>query len=159
MKTHLCVGCTKGFEILSLEEGKKEPILDEADPSLDFAIQRETVTPLAIHKLGHDFLLCYAEFVFLINRNGWRTNHDWSLFWEGNPQNVALFFPYLLSFEPGFIEIRDLHSTNLLRSLVGEKIRFLHSNEHEAMYACEENGYDIIVSIDFLNLKPKSAEP
>jgi len=159
LKTHLCVGCTKGFEILSLEEGKKEPILDEADPSLDFAIQRETVTPLAIHKLGHDFLLCYAEFVFLINRNGWRTNHDWSLFWEGNPQNVALFFPYLLSFEPGFIEIRDLHSTNLLRSLVGEKIRFLHSNEHEAMYACEENGYDIIVSIDFLNLKPKAAEP
>ncbi|KAG7664648.1 ROM2 [[Candida] subhashii] len=156
LKTKLCVGCAKGFEILSLEAGKKEPILDEADPSLDFAIQRETVNPLAIHRLGRDFLLCYAEFVFLINRNGWRTNHDWGIFWEGNPQNVALFFPYLLSFEPGFIEIRDLHTTNLLRALTGENIRYLHSNEHEAMYACEENGYDIIVSIDFLNLKPKS---
>ena len=45
--------------------------------------------------------------------------------------------------------------TNILRALVGENIRFLHLNEHEALYACEENGYDIIVSIDFLNLKPK----
>ncbi|KAI5951785.1 ROM2 [Candida jiufengensis] len=156
LKSKLCIGCTKGFEILSLQAGNKEPILDEADPSLDFATQRELVTPLAIHRLGKDFLLCYSEFVFLINRNGWRTNHDWGIFWEGNPQNVALFFPYLISFEPGFIEIRDLHTTNLLRALIGENIRYLHSNEHEAMFACEENGYDIIISIDFLNLKPKS---
>ncbi|KAJ8136897.1 hypothetical protein OY671_009890, partial [Metschnikowia pulcherrima] len=59
--------------------------------------------------------------------------------------------------DPGFIEIRDLESTVLIRALVGENIRYLHSNEHEALYACEENGYDIIVSIDFLNLKPKQA--
>ena len=156
LKSKLCIGCTKGFEILSLQAGNKEPILDEADPSLDFATQRELVTPLAIHRLGKDFLLCYSEFVFLIKGNGWRTNHEWGIFWEGNPRNVALFFPYLISFEPGFIEIRDLHTTNLLRSLVGENIRYLHSNEHEAMFACEENGYDIIISIDFLNLKPKS---
>lgn len=155
LKTKLCIGCTKGFEILSLEEGKRESILDEADPSLDFATQRESVTPLAIHRLDKNFLLSYSEFSFLINGNGWRTKHDWGIFWEGNPQNIALFYPYLLAFEPTFIEIRDLESTNLIRSLVGENIRFLHSNEHEALYACEENGYDIIVSIDFLNLKPK----
>ncbi|CAN3373416.1 RHO1 GDP-GTP exchange protein 2 [Diutina rugosa] len=150
LKTKLCIGCTKGFEILSLKDGQKEPILDEADPSLDFAILRDQVTPLAIHRLNKEFMLCYSEFVFLINRNGWRINHDWFIAWEGTPQNMALFFPYLLAFEPGFVEIRDLHSTTLLRSLVGENIRFLYSNEHEAMYACEENGYDIIVSIDFL---------
>ncbi|KAK6894033.1 RHO1 GDP-GTP exchange protein 2 [Candida tropicalis] len=150
LKTKLCVGCAKGFEILSAQTGTKESILDEADPSLDFATQRETVTPLAIHRLGRDFLLCYSEFVFLINRNGWRTNHDWGIFWEGNPQNVAIFFPYLLSFDESFIEIRDLHTTNLLRALAGENIRFLHSNEHAAMFACEEKGYDIIISIDFL---------
>lgn len=156
LKTKLCVGCTKGFEILSLEGGEKEPILDEADPSLDFATQRESVTPLAIHRLDKNFLLSYSEFSFLINKNGWRTKHDWGIFWEGSPQNIALFYPYLLAFEPGFIEIRDLESCSLNRALVGENIRFLHSNEHEALYACEENGYDIIVSIDFLNLKPKA---
>ena len=80
MKTKLCIGCAKGFEILSSQTGTKESILDEADPSLDFATQRESVTPLAIHRLGRDFLLCYSEFVFLINRNGWRTNHDWGYF-------------------------------------------------------------------------------
>lgn len=156
LKTKLCIGCTKGFEILSLEAGRKEPILDRADPSLDFATQRETVSPLSIHRLDKNFLLSYSEFSFLINRNGWRTKHDWGIFWEGTPQNIALFYPYLLAFDPGFIEIRDLESTNLIRALVGENIRFLHSNEHEALYACEENGYDIIVSIDFLNLKPKA---
>lgn len=155
LKTKLCIGCTKGFEILSLEAGRKEPILDEADPSLDFATQRESVAPLGIHRLGKNFLLSYSEFSFLINRNGWRTKHDWGIFWEGSPQNIALFYPYLLAFDPGFIEIRDLESTTLIRALIGENIRFLHSNEHEALYACEENGFDIIVSIDFLNLKPK----
>lgn len=156
LRTRLCVGCTKGFEIVSMEAGKKEPILDEADPSLDFATQRESVTPLAIHRLDKNFLLSYSEFSFLVNSNGWRTNHDWGIFWEGNPQNIALFYPYLIAFEPTFIEVRDLESTTLLRALIGENIRFLHSNEHEALYACEENGYDIIVSIDFLNLKPKN---
>ncbi|WEJ97187.1 RHO1 GDP-GTP exchange protein 2 [Yamadazyma tenuis] len=155
LRTRLCIGCTKGFEILSMEDGKKEPILDEADPSLDFATQKEIVNPLAIHRLGKDFLLSYSEFSFLINRNGWRTKHDWGIFWEGNPTNIALFYPYLLSFESNFIEIRDLKTTYLIRALIGENIRFLHSNEHEAMYACEEGGYDVIVSIDFLNLKPK----
>lgn len=150
LRARLCIGCTKGFEILSLEDGKKESILDEADPSLDFATQKEIVNPLAIHRLGKDFLLSYSEFSFLINRNGWRTKHDWGIFWEGNPTNIALFYPYLLSFEPNFIEIRDLDTGNLIRALVGDNIRFLHSNEHEAMYACEENGYDVIVSIDFL---------
>lgn len=155
LKTKVCVGCSKGWEILSLETGKKEPILDEADPSLDFAIQKETVTPLAIHRLDKEFMLCYSDFVFLINRNGWRISHDWFISWEGNPQNLAYFFPYILSFDQGFIEIRNLHTTNLERTLIGENIRFLHANEHEAMYACEENGYDIIVAIDFLNLKPR----
>ena len=158
LKTKLCIGCTKGFEILSLDAGRKEPILDRADPLLDFATQRETVCPLLIHRLDKNFLLSYSEFSFLINRNGWRTKHDWRIFWEGTPQNIALFYPYLLAFEPGFIEIRDLESANLIRALVGENIRFLHSNEHEALYACEENGYDIVVSIDFLNLKPKAAK-
>lgn len=155
LKTKLCVGCTKGFEVISLEEGKKEPILDEADPSLDFATQREMVTPLAIHRLNKEFLLSYSEFCFKVLQNGWRTNHEWGIFWEGNPQHIVMFYPYLLAFEPGFIEVRDLETTHLIRALVGENIRFLHSNEHEALYACEENGYDIIVSIDFLNLKPR----
>lgn len=155
LKTKLCIGCTKGFEIVSLEAGRKEPILDEADPSLDFATQRESVTPLAIHRIDKNFLLSYSEFSFLINQNGWRTKQDWGIFWEGSPQSIALFYPYLLAFDPGFIEIRDLESTTLIRALVGENIRFLHSNEHEALYACDENGYDIIVLIDFLNLKPK----
>lgn len=158
LKTKLCIGCTKGFEIVSLEAGRKEPILDEADPSLDFATQRESVTPLAIHRIDKNFLLSYSEFSFLINQNGWRTKQDWGIFWEGSPQSIALFYPYLLAFEPGFIEIRDLESTALIRALVGENIRFLHSNEHEALYVCDENGYDIIVSIDFLNLKPKPAK-
>lgn len=158
LKTKLCIGCTKGFEIVSLEAGRKEPILDEADPSLDFATQRESVTPLAIHRIDKNFLLSYTEFSFLINQNGWRTKQDWGIFWEGSPQSIALFYPYLLAFDPGFIEIRDLESTTLIRALVGENIRFLHSNEHEALYACDENGYDIIVSIDFLNLKPKAAK-
>lgn len=149
LKTRLIVGCTKGFEIVSLD-GKSESILDPADTSLDFITNREGLKPLAIHRIASNFLLSYSDFSFYINKNGWRTRADWIINWEGMPQNFSLWYPYLLAFEPNFIEIRNVDNGELLRVILGENIRLLHTGSQEILYAYEdERGYDVVASLDF----------
>lgn len=59
LKSKLCVGCTKGFEIVDLETLDTQGLLDPADSSLDFVQKRENAKPIAIYRIDGDFLLCY----------------------------------------------------------------------------------------------------
>ena len=59
LKSKLCVGCTKGFEIVDLETLDTQGLLDPADSSLDFVQKRESARPIAIYRVDGDFLLCY----------------------------------------------------------------------------------------------------
>lgn len=99
LKTKLCVGCTKGFEIVDLETLDTQGLLDPADPNLDLVHKRDNqrpVRPIAIYRVEGDFLLCYdgaslpfrpfppatvsdlvprsvtPEFAFYVDKNGWR---------------------------------------------------------------------------------------
>jgi hypothetical protein len=59
LKTKLCVGCSKGFEIVDLESLDTQGLLDPADASLDFVRKRENLRPMAIYRIDNEFLLCY----------------------------------------------------------------------------------------------------
>jgi hypothetical protein len=85
LKSKLCVGCTKGFEIVDLDTLDTQGLLDPADSSLDFVQKRPDVRPLAIYRVDGDFLLCYDEFAFYVNKNGWRARSNWLVQWEGHP--------------------------------------------------------------------------
>lgn len=152
LTSKLCVGCAKGFEVVSLEKTlETQSLLDPADTSLDFVIRREALKPMAIYRLQKDFLLNYSDFSFFVNRNGWRSRSDWRIHWEGLPQGFALTYPYVIAFEPSFIEIRHLDTAELVKVITGENIRFLHENTCEITYVYEdpENGFDVVVSLDF----------
>lgn len=85
LKSKLCVGCTKGFEIVDLESLDTQGLLDPADSSLDFVQKRENVRPVAIYRVEGEFLLCYDDFAFYVNKNGWRARSNWLIQWEGHP--------------------------------------------------------------------------
>ncbi|GME96424.1 unnamed protein product [Ambrosiozyma monospora] len=157
LKTKLCVGCSKGFEIVSLENNVKEQLLDPADTSLYFAIGKEGLKPLGIDRINSDFLLSYSSFSFFINHNGWRSRPKWKIDWEGVPHAFALWYPYLLAFDSNFIEIRHVESGELLRVIVAGNIRFLHSSSQEILYAYEdERGFDVVASLDFWDKTKKN---
>jgi|ERR1700722_17159444 len=70
LKTKLCVGCSKGFEIVDLESLDTQGLLDPADESLDFVRKRETLRPMAIYRIDNEFLLCYdgrLHFILCVN--------------------------------------------------------------------------------------------
>ncbi|KAL7269219.1 RHO1 GDP-GTP exchange protein 2 [Rhizina undulata] len=151
LKSKLCVGCAKGFEVVSLETLETQSLLDPADTSLDFVQRKENVKPIAIYRLNGEFLLNYSDFSFFVNRNGWRARPDWLITWEGQPTSFALSYPYILAFEPSFIEIRSVETGGLVHIITGKNIRMLHESTREILYAYEDEaqGEDIIASLDF----------
>ncbi|EPS39711.1 hypothetical protein H072_6530 [Dactylellina haptotyla CBS 200.50] len=151
LKSKLCVGCTKGFEVVDLDDLGTQTLLDPADTSLDFVQRRENVKPIAIYRLnGGEFLLNYSDFSFFVNRNGWRARPDWKIEWEGSPTAFALQPPYILAFEANFIEIRNMESGEMVTIITGKNIRMLHESSREILYAYEDDGgEDVIASLDF----------
>jgi hypothetical protein len=59
LKTRMCVGSSKGFDIVDLETLETLGLLDPADESLEFVRTRENLRPMAIYRINNDFLLCY----------------------------------------------------------------------------------------------------
>ncbi|KAJ2903373.1 hypothetical protein MKZ38_010038 [Zalerion maritima] len=149
LKSKLCVACARGFEVVSLETLETQALLDQADTSLDFVARKEGAKPIHIERLNGEFLLNYSEFSFFVNRNGWRARPQWRLDWEGSPTNFALSYPWILAFEPNFIELRHI-DTGAVHIVPHKNIRMLHSSTHEILFAHEdERGEDMIEAIDF----------
>lgn len=134
LRSTLCVGCARGFEVVSLETTESQSLLDVADTSLDFVARKENVKPIHIERLNGEFLLNYSDFSFFVNRNGWRARPDWKISWEGNPNAFALSYPYILAFEPNFIEIRHVETSELIHIMTGRNIRMLHSSTREVWF-------------------------
>jgi hypothetical protein len=117
-----------------LETLETQSLLDPADTSLDFIQRRDNMKPMkpiAIYRLNGEFLLNYSDFSFFVNRNGWRARPDWQIAWEGQPMSFALSPPYILAFEPSFIEIRHVDTGNLITIITGKNIRMLHESTRE----------------------------
>jgi hypothetical protein len=133
LKSKLCVACAKGFEVVSLETLETQSLLDQADTSLDFVARKregEAVKPIHIERLNGEFLLNYSEFSFFVNRNGWRARPDWRIDWEGSPQSFALSYPWILAFEPNFVEIRHIETLDT-HIVPAKNIRMLHTSTRE----------------------------
>ncbi|KAF9818250.1 hypothetical protein IEO21_02878 [Rhodonia placenta] len=149
LKTKLCVGCTNGFEIVDLETLDTQGLLDPADTSLDFVRKRENLKPLAIFRIDSEFLLCYDEFAFYVNRTGWRSRKDFMVYWEGYPTAFALHYPYVLAFEPTFVEIRHVETGSMSQIIQGNNLRCLFADTppsasnsgSQAQYSPYQQGY------------------
>ena len=152
LKSKLCVACARGFEVVSLETLETQSLLDQADTSLDFVARKEGVRPIHIERLNGEFLLNYSEFSFFVNRNGWRARPEWRIDWEGTPVNFALSYPWILAFEPNFIELRNIEN-GAVHIVPHKNIRMLHSSTHEVglPHRCG-NLDDIRLTLFFLSL-------
>ncbi|KAI0730697.1 CNH-domain-containing protein [Earliella scabrosa] len=128
LKTRLCVGCTNGFEIVDLETLDTQGLLDPADTSLEFVHKRENLKPLAIYRIDNEFLLCYDEFAFYVNKTGWRSRKEFMVYWEGSPTGFALHYPYVLAFEPTFVEIRHVETGSMSQIIQGNNLRCLFAD-------------------------------
>lgn len=151
LKTKLCVGCSKGFEIVDLESLDTQGLLDPADASLEFVRKKENLRPMAIYRIDNEFLLCYDDFAFYVNKNGWRSRQEFMVHWEGSPTGFALHYPYVLAFEPMFVEVRHVETGVMSQVIQGNNLRLLFAetppstshaaNPHQNTYYPTQQGY------------------
>ncbi|KAF8493205.1 CNH-domain-containing protein [Russula emetica] len=130
LRTKLCVACVNGFEIIDPDTLDTQGLLDPSDESLDFVRRRGDNTrpkPVAIYRIENEFLLCYDEFAFYINRGGRRSRKNFLVYWEGSPTSFAFQYPYVLAFEPTFVEIRNVETGSMSQVIQGNNLRCLYT--------------------------------
>ncbi|KAH9977526.1 RhoGEF Rgf2 [Russula compacta] len=131
LRTKLCVACVNGFEIIDPDTLDTQGLLDPSDESLDFVRRRGDNTrpkPVAIYRIENEFLLCYDEFAFYINRGGRRSRKNFLVQWEGSPTSFAFQYPYVLAFEPTFVEIRNVETGAMSQVIQGNNLQCLYTD-------------------------------
>ncbi|KAN0129875.1 CNH domain containing protein, partial [Lactarius tabidus] len=131
LRTKLCVACVNGFEIIDPDTLDTQGLLDPSDESLDFVRRRSDNTrpkPVAIYRIENEFLLCYDEFAFYINRGGRRSRKNFLVHWEGAPTSFAFQYPYVLAFKPTFVEIRNVETGSISQVIQGNNLRCLFTD-------------------------------
>ncbi|KAL0094792.1 CNH domain-containing protein [Phycomyces blakesleeanus] len=128
LKARVVVVCSRGFEIIDLEQlNLNRNLPDLNNPAFEFVqIRGEDVRPLAMFRCKDHYLLCYNEFAFRVDNHGSFIEENYScLTWEGDPQAVAFCYPYVVGFDSRFVEVRDVITGELVQTLAGEHMRCL----------------------------------
>ncbi|KAI9476322.1 MAG: CNH domain-containing protein [Benjaminiella poitrasii] len=129
LKSKLLVACSRGFEVIDLEnlsEVKHNlPNLENKDFSF---ITAADAKPLGIFRYNENFLMCYDKFAFLVSTHGdFVKNKYRKIDWESNPHSVAFYYPYVLAFDSKFIEVRHAETGKLVQVIIGDGARLLPS--------------------------------
>ncbi|KAF8749120.1 CNH protein [Rhizoctonia solani] len=87
------------------------------------------VHALGIYPIDGLFLLCYTvEFAFYVYETGRRSKNNTIIRWEGAPTTFALQYPYIMAFDPMFVEIRHVKNGSLVQIIRGSNIRLLYAD-------------------------------
>lgn len=160
----MCVGCSRGFEIVDLESLDTQGLLDPNDESLEFVRKRENLRPMAIYRIHNEFLLCYdGKLLASITSTACLTqalqsSHStstrmgdahvkisWCIGRDSPLVLVSLFNisslnllipelmtalhePYVLAFEPSFVEIRHIETGLMSQVIQGSNLRLLFAD-------------------------------
>ncbi|KAI0035294.1 Dbl-like domain-containing protein [Vararia minispora EC-137] len=126
LKARIAVLCTKGFEIMDLNDFKSVTIPQRDDTRQEKLAKRcESCRPMGMFRTSeNEFLLCYdAEFGLFVNRHGDPSKDKPLIEWEGTAERVAWHPPYILIFDTRFIEVRTVETGRLCQIIQGEDVR------------------------------------
>ncbi|CEP17756.1 hypothetical protein [Parasitella parasitica] len=127
LKARVVVVCARGFEIINLEAlNMNRNLPDMANPDFGFVQQRgDDLRPLGMFRCREHYLLCYDAFAFMVNVHGAFVKGAPLIEWEGVPQSVAFYYPYVIGFDARFVEIRHVETGELIQVLAGNHMRCL----------------------------------
>jgi hypothetical protein len=112
--------------------------------------RKENIKPIHIERIGSEFLLCYTDYSFFVDRGGWRARPEWIIPWEGVPNAFAVFNPYILAFEPNFVEIRNMETGMLETIVTGKNVRMLHNSSREVYWLSFDQ--HLLIRLDFMGV-------
>ncbi|KAF5373356.1 hypothetical protein D9615_007361 [Tricholomella constricta] len=106
LKARLAILSTKGFEIMDLNNTSSTPI----------PVEDARLAPL-VQRYGN------SQFGIYVNKQGFPSRDACTIEWEGTADSVAFHPPYVLLFDPRFIEIRHVETGRLSQIIPGQDVR------------------------------------
>ncbi|KAI9472331.1 MAG: CNH domain-containing protein [Benjaminiella poitrasii] len=154
LKSKMCISSPREIGVVDMRHFGVQALLDPEDEALEFVYQRPDVRPITIYRIQFaEYFVCYNEFAFFVDQRGRFIRSSVRIDWEGAPDSFALFYPYILAFEPDFIEVRHIHTGELEQIIRGRNIRCTSTNTHNAiiqgtMDDPEHDGYQLVFQLD-----------
>lgn len=92
----------------------------------------------------------FSRTLLFLNKQGKREETKGCFHWEGEPEQFACSYPYIVAINSNFIEIRHIENGELVRCVLGNKIRMLKSYAKKILYCYEDpQGFEIIGLLNF----------
>ncbi|CDH56451.1 rho guanyl nucleotide exchange factor [Lichtheimia corymbifera JMRC:FSU:9682] len=147
-QSQMLITCPRGIIMVDLRSNQTQQMLNPDDRSLSFITEREKdesrlnirapMKHIAVFRaVRGDHFVCYDEFGFYIDGRGNRNHRNFKIEFEGAPEAYAFAYPYVVAFEPNFIEIRNVITGALEQIIRGRDIRCLnngHKTEKPFIY-------------------------
>ncbi|KAJ7820024.1 CNH domain-containing protein [Mycena olivaceomarginata] len=130
LKTRLCIGRPKGFAVVDLELLEAQALLDHTDDSFTQTLKPGSqklneLHPMTIYRINNEFLLCYDECAFYVNRTGRRARKEFLVCWDGTPTGFALCPPYILAFTSSCVEVWHIETGAQVQVIPGVNVQLL----------------------------------
>lgn len=125
-QSSLAISTAKGFEVLTLDKKLPWSVPDLKQPHVaTIASRLQNQNPLGMFRLSdQEFLLCYEECAVYINKNG-DISRSVIMEFVGKAKSAALYGPYILLFDPDFVEIRNAQNGRLRQVISGRDVKCL----------------------------------
>ncbi|EOA83392.1 uncharacterized protein SETTUDRAFT_120130 [Exserohilum turcica Et28A] len=122
----LAISTSKGFEVLTLDKKQPWSVPDLKQPHVaTIASRLQNQDPLGMFRLSdQEFLLCYEECAVYINKNG-DISRSVIMEFVGKAKSAAMYGPYVLLFDPDFVEIRNAQNGRLRQVIAGRDVKCL----------------------------------
>jgi hypothetical protein len=122
----LAVSTAKGFEVLTLDKKQPWSVPDLKQSHVaTIAARLASQAPLGMFRLSdQEFLLCYEECAVYINKNG-EISRSVIMEFVGKARTAAMYGPYVLLFDPDFVEIRNAQNGRLRQVIAGRDVKCL----------------------------------
>jgi len=162
-KASMCIKCTRGFEVLTLDTKQPETIPNLRESNLNALRSRlDSTRPLGMFRINeNEFLLCYDECALYVDKHG-DVSRQRTLEWYGRPRHVAHYYGCVVGVNSDFVEVHDADNGILVQIIPGRDIRLLSSSDATgegivlAMVHPERSDRQAILLLSLLSLRVNS---
>ncbi|KAF1957949.1 hypothetical protein CC80DRAFT_534442 [Byssothecium circinans] len=122
----LAISTAKGFEVLTLDKKQPWSVPDLKQQHVaTIASRLQNQVPLGMFRLSdQEFLLCYEECAVYVNKHG-DISRSVIMEFVGKANSAAMYGPYVLLFDPDFVEIRNAQNGRLRQVISGRDVKCL----------------------------------
>ncbi|KAI8980840.1 hypothetical protein BDB01DRAFT_836509 [Pilobolus umbonatus] len=99
-------------------------IMTDATISLNQTVKKTELFAVS----NGNYLMCYDDYAFFIDKKGKRSDLSFLIKWEGQPTAFVYHYPYIIAFQHHFIEIRSIEDGHLVQVIQAQDVQCIQNS-------------------------------